>query len=226
MPHWITAERPHVDFWFDFISPYAFFAWLRIRDLAAAHGASLTLRPVLFAGLLEHHGQLGPAEIPSKREHTFKDVARYAVLHGIEVRGPAKHPFNPLTALRCALPVVSGDRQADVIDAIYRAGWSHGADLGDPAQISAALSRAGLDGEALVARAGEPDAKEALKAETSAAIARGIFGVPTCDVDGELFWGNDRLEYVAMRLRGEDPLPKGLAERMLERPAGAVRRGR
>lgn len=214
----------HMDFWFDFISPYAFFAWLRIRDLAAAHNATLRLRPVLFAGLLDHHGQLGPAEIPSKREHTFKDILRYAILNDIPLKGPATHPFNPLTALRCALPEVGQGRQAEIIDTLYRAGWSRGIDLGDPAAIVAALTGAGLDGEALLARAQAPASKMALKQETSAAIARGVFGVPTVDVDGELFWGNDRLDYVALRLAGRDPLPRGAAAEILARPSGAVRR--
>jgi 2-hydroxychromene-2-carboxylate isomerase len=212
----------HLDFWFDFISPYAFFAWLRIRDVAADAGATLRLRPVVLAGLLDHHGQLGPAEIPAKREHTFKDVARYAAVHGIPLRGPATHPFNPLTALRCSLPEVAGERQADVIDALFRAGWSDGIDLGDPAAIARALSAVGLDGEALVARTRDPAVKQALIDEGHAAIARGVFGVPTMDTDGELIWGNDRMDWVALRLKGRDPLPPD-AQVLLDRPVGARR---
>lgn len=214
----------HVDFWFDFISPYAFFAWLRVGDVARAAGATLRARPVALAALLDHHGQLGPAEIPAKREHTFKDVARYAALHGIPLRGPAKHPFNPLTALRCSLPEVAGERQTHVIDALFRAGWSHGADLGDPEVVAGVLSEAGLDGPALVARTRDPAVKEALIAEGRAAIERGVFGVPTMDAGGELFWGNDRMDYVALRLAGRDPLPGGV-QSLLDRPAGARRPG-
>ncbi len=215
----------HVDFWFDYISPYAYFGWLRVRDLAAAHGATLSLRPVLFAALLDRHGQLGPAEIPSKREHTFKDILRYAALHGIELRGPAAHPFNPLLALRCSTPEVAGAQQADVIAALYRAIWSDGIDGADPSALEGALSVVGLDGAELVERASSGAAKAALRASTEAAVARGVFGVPTFDVDGELFWGNDRVEYAALRLQGRDPLPADAAHRLLSRPAGAVRPG-
>ena len=215
----------HIDFWFDYISPYAFFAWLRVRDLARENDASLRLRPVLFAALLDHHGQLGPAEIPSKRDHTFKDILRYAAVHDIALQGPATHPFTPLTALRCSLPQVAGDQQVEVIDALYRGAWSGGMDLGDPEAIAAALTRAGCEGPALVARTREPEVKAALVAETRAAVARGVFGVPTLDVDGELFWGNDRLEYAALRLQGRDPLPVDAASSLLSRPSGAVRPG-
>ncbi len=216
---------PHVDFWFDFISPYAYFAFLRIRELTEARGASLRLRPVLFAGLLDHHGQLGPAEIPSKRAHTFRDVARYAAKHDVELVGPPAHPFNPLTALRCSLPQVAGAHQATVIEALYLGSWGRGADLGDPAAIAALLRGAGLDGDALVARAADREVKDALKQEVAAAIERGVFGVPTCDCDGELFWGNDRLEDVALRLEGRDPLPEGAAARLLGIPAASIRPG-
>jgi len=213
----------HIDFWFDLISPYAFFGWLRVRDLAAEHGASLRCRPVLFAALLDHHGQLGPAEIPSKREHTFKDILRYAALHGIELSGPATHPFQPVTALRCCLPAVAGEHQRRVIDALFRGGWSRGADLGDPQDLTRVLTAAGLDGKGMVARTRDPAVKEALKSEVAAAIERGVFGVPTYDVDGELFWGNDRMDYVALRLGGRDPLDEDAARRLLALPSGSVR---
>lgn len=216
---------PQLDFWFDFISPYAFFAALRIGPLAAQHGAVVRYRPVLFAALLDHHGQLGPAEIPSKRTHTFKDVARYAAVHGIPLRGPAFHPFNPLTALRCALPEVAGADQRVVIDVLFRAGWSEGVDLGDPSVIVSVLTGAGLDGAALVDATRDPAVKASLVRETEAAVSRGVFGVPTTDVGGELFWGNDRLDYVAMRLAGRDPLPAGSAAELLARPSGSARPG-
>ncbi|MBX2798965.1 MAG: 2-hydroxychromene-2-carboxylate isomerase [Myxococcales bacterium] len=215
----------HIDFWFDFISPYAYFGWLRIREIAARHDATLRARPVLFAALLNHHGQLGPAEIPSKREHTFKDILRYATLNDVELTGTATHPFNPITALRCSLPEVAGSDQHTVIDAFFRAGWGRGADLGDPAALQRVLDQADLDGAALLAATREPTVKDALKGQVAAALERGVFGVPTCDVDGELFWGNDRLSYVELRLQGRDPLPDEAVERLLALPAGAVRPG-
>lgn len=212
-----------LEFWFDFLSPYAYFAWLRIRDLAARNGATVTPRPVLLAALLDHHGQLGPAEIPAKRVSTFKDIARYAAEHGIPLAGPAAHPFNPLHALRASLPQVAGRDQERVITTLYDAGWGRGIDLGDPTALAGALSEAGLDGPGLLAATRRPEVKQALKDGTVQAAARGVFGVPTVGCLGELFWGNDRLRYVELRLQGRDPLPEDLAMSMLDRPRGATR---
>ena len=108
-----------VDLYFDFISPYAYFGWVQIRALCAKKGAALVAHPVLFAGLLNHWGQLGPAEIPPKRRFLFSDGVRIAKLHGLPFLGPRFHPFNPLTALRAALPEVAGERQHDVIDTLF-----------------------------------------------------------------------------------------------------------
>jgi 2-hydroxychromene-2-carboxylate isomerase len=214
----------HVDFYFDFISPYAYFAWLQIRDICRKNDATLSVHPILFAAVLEHHGQLGPAEIPSKRNATFKDIARFAAQRRIPLEGPKTHPFNPLTALRACQVSVAGDRQFDAIDAIYMAGWGHGADLGDPEAILNALVEHGMDGMGMVEKTRDPDIKAELRSATQAAIRRGVFGVPTMVVGEELFWGNDRLHFVELALQGKDPLPDGI-EAFLSRPAGAVRPG-
>ena len=216
---------PHIDFWFDFISPYAYFGFLRIEELAARHGATLRLRPVLFAALLNEHGQLGPAEIPSKRDHTFRDILRYAALNDIELTGPAAHPFNPITALRCSLPEVAGDDQARVVRTLFVACWSARADLGTPENVARVLDGAGLPGAALVNRTRDPKVKAALKQEVNLALQRGVFGVPTADCDGELFWGNDRLDMLSLRLQGKDPLPIGKLDALLRLPSGATRPG-
>ncbi|MCB9687098.1 MAG: 2-hydroxychromene-2-carboxylate isomerase [Alphaproteobacteria bacterium] len=212
--------------WFDFISPYAFLAWLDVGGLAARHEVELILQPTLFAALLDHHGQLGPAEIPAKRAYTFRDVARLAAHRGLSLRGPATHPFSPLTALRCSLREVAGADQVRVIDALFHAIWVDGIDAGDPTRIAAALDARGLDGTSLVARTRNPEVKEALRAGTERAIARGVFGVPMVEVDGELFWGHDRLPMAELRLQGRDPLPDDAdAARLQSLPAGAVRPG-
>jgi len=214
----------HVDFYFDFISPYAYFAWCQIRDICRRNDATLTVHPILFAAVLEHFGQLGPAEIPAKRVATFKDIARFAALKGIPLEGPATHPFNPLTALRSCQVSVAGDRQHDAIDAIYLAGWGNGADLGDPKAIEAALSQMGMEGQEMVAKTRDPAIKAELFEATKAAIERGVFGVPTMFVGDEVFWGNDRLHYVELALQGRDPLPPNV-DSFLSRPAGATRPG-
>lgn len=195
-----------VHFHFDYLSPFAYFAFRQLPALCDEAGAELRLHPVLFAGLLDHWGQRGPAEIPPKAIHTFKLCARYAAANGIAVRSPRYHPFRPLTALRVSLAEVAGADQLRVVAAVFDAGWGQGADLGDVGAIAAALDAAGLDGAALVARTQEPAAKRQLQEATERAIACGVFGVPTMLVDDELFWGVDQLPFLALYLAGRDPL--------------------
>ena len=200
------SSAARVDFYFDYLSPYAYFAALRLPELCARHGAELVYRPVLFAGLLNHWGQLGPAEIPAKALYTFRDAARWAALEGWPFRAPRFHPFVPLTALRLSLRSVAADEQARVVEALFRHGWGDGGDLGDAEALGAALDRAGLDAAPLLERARTEAAKAALRTETDAAIARGVFGIPTMVTSGELLWGYDRLPHLELILDGRDPL--------------------
>lgn len=213
----------HLDFYADPISPYVFIAWHRLKLLRAERpDITVTLRPVLFAALLAHGGQLGPAEIPAKRVFTFKDVWRRCAELGLQVRGPATHPFNPLTALRAVLAAPEADR-ARAFEAVLAAGWAHGHDMADPAALARALSDAGLDGPALLAATNDPAVKQALVDATQTAIARGVFGVPTFGVGDELVWGQDRLVDAVRVLDGRDPVDPAAMAAVLARPAGAVR---
>ena len=215
---------PSVEFFFDYLSPYAYLAWSRIRGVCERRGAELIVSPVLLAGLLQHWGQLGPAEIPPKMLFAFKDCARSAILHGLPFRAPRFHPFNPLTALRSSLSQVAGADQPKVVDALFQAGWGTGADLGSSDTVARILDRAGLDGEALVVRAMLPASKEALRAGTRRAVDNGVFGVPTMTVEGELFWGNDQLEHVDRRLSGDDPIASIDLSALMPEGASAERR--
>ncbi len=210
-------------FYFDFVSPYAFIAWTQVHAIAARNGRTVTPIPVLFAGLLDAHGTKGPAEIPAKRTYTFRDAYRKGHRLGLPtLRPPPSHPFNPLLALRVSsLPLEAHD-QRRLIDALYENTWVNGAGVETPESVAAAATRAGLDGDALVRAATTPETKERVRAATAEAVVRGVFGVPTVLVDGEVFWGTDGLELVEAFLRGEDPVPKDLA--WAERPVTAMRR--
>lgn len=214
----------HVDFYFDYLSGYAYFGWLKIQEIVDARGATLGVHPVLFAGLLNHWGQLGPAEIPPKREWVYRDGYRMAKRRGVTLRSPKYHPFNPLLALRLSLAEVGGKDQRGIVDAIFHAGWSEGIDLGSAEELAATLDRKGYDGKALVQKASEPAAKEALKKSTADAIANRVFGVPTMIVGGELIWGADRTDYVEMILDGEDTMDDAWVQEILARPKQADRR--
>lgn len=214
-----------LDFYFDVISPYVYIADARLASLRA-HRPDLEIvyHPVLFAAILNHWGQLGPAEIGPKREFTFKDVTRRCAEHGLPLQGPASHPFNPLTALRAIL-AADPEQRPRALTAVLRAGWADGRELGDPQVIAAALTAAGLPGYALVARAADPEIKAGLARETEQALARGVFGVPSFLVKGELLWGQDRLGDVEAILDGRDPVDPARLSRLLSHPSSAVRPG-
>jgi len=220
----MSDSNPTIEFYADPISPYVYIAWHRLRALQAGHpGLAIVVRPTLLAGLLGHFGQLGPAEIAPKRVFLFKDVARRCHELGLPLRGPATHPFNPLTALRAILATPERDR-GRALGAIVDAGWARGIDLADPHALGEALTDVGLDGPGLVAATAEPAVKQSLLDATRAAADRGVFGVPTFAVADELVFGQDRLPDVARILAGQDPIDPADIATLLAHPTGAQRR--
>ena len=197
-----------IHFYFDFISPYAYFAWRKLPALAKKYNREIEAHPVVFGKLLDKWGQLGPAEIPPKRNWLNEYCFRYAALNGFKYNPPKKHPFNPLAALRMSLKEVSGDDQLRVIDSIFEEGWSHGADLGDLSTLTSLLTRQSIDGETLSKKVSESEIKELLIDETTYAIEKGVFGVPTIIIDDTLFWGNDQMDHIELLLDGKDPLDR------------------
>lgn len=209
--------RAEGEFYFDFISPYAYLAWRRLDELCEAHDLYLEPRPVLLAGVLDHWGQLGPAEIPAKRRFIIKDVLRCAAEYNLTVRFPDPHPFNPLGALRASLTAAGNPaRQNEIIDALFQAAWREGRDLSAPAVLEAALADVVDDVGEVLNEIQSPRVKETLREQTDDAIELGVFGVPTVHVDGELFWGNDRLDHLARFLEGEDDWDWRAYEQALE----------
>ncbi|MEH6813350.1 MAG: 2-hydroxychromene-2-carboxylate isomerase [Motiliproteus sp.] len=213
-----------LDFYFDYLSPYAYFSWRQVQPLCQHHSITLRPRPIVFGKLLDHWGQLGPAEIAPKKTALYKYCFRYARLHGFEFNPPHCHPFNPLPALRLSLPEVCGDQQLQVINALFSAGWSQGADLSAPTDLRNILDGIGLNGSTLLAATETTEAKAQLRKETEEAIARGVFGVPTFIIDDELFWGNDQLEHLEIYLQGKDPLDAEQVSNMLARHRGIDRK--
>jgi 2-hydroxychromene-2-carboxylate isomerase len=213
-----------IRFIFDYESPNAYLAWTQLPALAARHQATVEPVPVLYAALLDANGQLGPGEQPTKARWMMKNVVRKAALVGVPLRPPAFLPFNPLLALRVTLLAPPADRAA-VIDALFAAVWARQQHVSEPAVVEAILGDLGLDGGALVARAQEPEVKAHLRRETEAAVARGVFGVPTMEVGGELFWGYDDFRFLELYLAGTDPLPDALSgDRLGPPPASSQRR--
>lgn len=219
-----TTERHRRELrvFLDVISPYAYLGWCRVHDVAARHALEVVPVPVLFAALLDAHGQKGPAEIAPKRIYTFKHVVRIAADHGLVLLPPRNHPFNPLLGLRVIASASADDRRR-AIDAVFAAVWAGGPGVEDSAALATWLSARGLDGAALVAAAQTSEAKERVRHSTADALAAGVFGVPTFEIDGELFWGQDALDHVERFLRGEDPITADVLAGWAGITASAVR---
>lgn len=196
-----------ITFWFDPISPYAHLAFERLPQALEGCSYVVDYRPVLFAGLLQRWGQLGPAEIGPKRDWTYRQVVWLAHRHGIELQMPAVHPFNPLPLLRLLVACGQGGRaNRHQCEAVLRHVWTGGAVVDEPQRL------ADLEASLHPARDPRSDAvKQELRGNTDAAIARGVFGVPTLELPGpeaaappRLFWGFDALDMVADGLRGAE----------------------
>lgn len=189
----------HITFYLDFISPYAYLAFEQLPEALMGHSASVTYKPVLFGALLKHHGQLGPAEIAGKREWTYRQVLWLAHQHKLALQLPATHPFNPLALLRLALACGAPEQPNRYLcETVFRHVWQGGLEAADPARLQALTQHLNP-----VRPPDSDEVKARLKANTAEAIAQGVFGVPTFEVDGKLFWGLDSLPMLRAYLAGD-----------------------
>lgn len=207
-----------IDFYFDFLSPFSFFAWKNIQAGKLKAEYQINYYPVLLGNLLNHHELKGPGEITPKREYLFRSCLRYAAAQNIKFTVPKSHPFNPLYALRLATKECAGHDQVKVIDCLWRAGWEEGIELGDPDALTKALNDQGLPAATLMEKTYDKAIKNAVKQNTENAIERGAFGVPTFIVSNdELFWGNDSLPDLEKYLNGKDLLERKLYADILQK---------
>lgn len=191
----------HLVFWFDPISPFVHLAFHRLPQVLEGLSYDVEYRPLLFAGLLAHFGQKGPAEIEPKRAWTFRHVHWLAQHHGIPMDTPLKHPFNPLGLLRLALACApaGGTPNRRVVEAVLAHVWQGGADALDPARMPALVAALAPQRDP-----GGEEVKAELRTLTEEAKARGVFGVPSFELDdGRLFWGLDSLPMLRDAMRGE-----------------------
>jgi len=205
---------PELTWYFDFVSPFSYLAVRRLGELLP--GVPIQFRPVLFAGLLKHWGQKGPAELPTKRRWTYRWCVWSAARSGVPFRFPAAHPFNPLDYLRLA--IAAGSSPA-AVRRIFDALWTTGARADDPARVAALCEELGVE----PARVRDPEVKDRLRRNTEGAVARGVFGVPTLEVGGELFWGVDALDFAKAYLEDPSLLATDAMRRVDDLPVGAER---
>ncbi|MBI5898275.1 MAG: 2-hydroxychromene-2-carboxylate isomerase [Rhodocyclales bacterium] len=209
-----------IDFHFDFISPYAYLGFEALPQALAGLSCQVNYKPVLFAALLKHHGQLGPAEIADKRDWTYRQVQWLAHINGLRLDLPAAHPFNPLPLLRLALATVNeGDPGREACAAIFEHVWQGGEDAADPQRIAELTRRL----NPLRDPAGG-EVKVELGNNTDAAIRQGLFGVPAFTVDDKSFWGFDSLPMLRAWLQGDPWFAGGAWEAPGKIAVGAARR--
>ena len=201
---------------FDVISPYAYLHLKRFGELPKT--LSIDYKPVLFAGLLNHWGQKGPAEIAPKRRWTYRSCQFWADAQGVPFRFPAAHPFNPLHYQRLILACGS---TPDAVRRVFDHIWTTGADPADEKSFAALARTLGVIDIAALATA---EIKDSLRRNTEEAAASGVFGVPTFVVDGELFWGSDSVDFFNAWLAEPAILASAEMRRIDALPVAAARK--
>ena len=201
---------PSIDWYFDFVSPYSYLGFHRLKDFSQP----IALKPVLFAGLLNHWGQKGPAEIPAKRKWTYRNCVWEAKMLGVPFRFPALHPFNPLPHLRLAL---AAGCTPEAVKTIFDFVWTTGEDAADPARFASLCDRLKAD------PAKRPEVKDLLRRNTEQAAARGVFGVPSWVIDGEVFWGADSVDFARAFIADPSVVRNAEVRRIDDLPSGAMR---
>ncbi|ROZ77417.1 2-hydroxychromene-2-carboxylate isomerase [Ramlibacter sp. WS9] len=192
-----------VEFYFDVGSPAAYLAWMQLPRLAAETGARVAYKPMLLGGVFQATGNQSPMTIAAKGRYVMMDLERFAQRDGVPFSHNAFFPINTLTLMRGATGLQMRDpsRMVAFVDAVYRAIWVEGKNMNDPVVVAQVLGVAEFDPAQLLALAGDPEVKERLKAVTQDAVVRGVFGAPTFFVDGQMYWGQDRLDFVQQALK-------------------------
>ncbi|QVM93332.1 2-hydroxychromene-2-carboxylate isomerase [Pseudomonas entomophila] len=193
-----------VEFYFDLGSPATYLGWTQLPALCARQDAQLVYRPMLLGGVFQATGNASPVMVPAKGRYMFTDLQRFADRYGVPFGLPPGFPVNTLTLMRGVIgtQLQAPARFEALLKALFEGLWVHRRNLSDPAVLADTLAQAGFDAEAFVALAGQAEVKEALKQATEKAVGRGVFGAPTCFVGEQMFFGQDRLDFVEEALIG------------------------
>jgi 2-hydroxychromene-2-carboxylate isomerase len=194
-----------VEFFFDVGSPAADLAWTQLPRIGADAGARIDYRPMLLGGVFQATGNHSPATIPAKGRYMNVDLQRFAGRYGVPFSHNPFFPINTLTLMRIvtALQMRDEEQMRRCTDALFRAMWVDGKDMNDAGVVGQVLQAAGFDPADLLAQAGSPQVKERLKAVTQNAVERGVFGAPTFFVGSQMYWGQDRLDFVKQALEAQ-----------------------
>lgn len=192
-----------VEFFFDVGSPAAYLAWKQLPEVCREAGAAIAYKPMLLGGVFQATGNHSPTTVPAKGRYMMDDLGRFAARYGVAFQQNPHFPINTLMLMRGAagLQMREPARFVPYVDAVYSAIWADAKNMNDPATVGAVLQAAGFDPGALLAMSGEQAVKDRLKAITQEAVERGVFGAPTFFVDGQMHWGQDRLDFVQQALK-------------------------
>ncbi|WP_455827597.1 2-hydroxychromene-2-carboxylate isomerase [Pseudomonas graminis] len=190
--------RKTLEFFFDLGSPATYLAYTQLPALCAATGAQLVYQPMLLGGVFKATGNASPITVPAKGRYLFEDLTRYAKRYNVALKFNPNFPINTLVLMRAITGVQLHQPQRfdALVDCLFRALWVEGRHLGDPAVVAKVLTEHGFDPEQVLALANDERVKAALKEKTEQAVQRGVFGAPSMFVGNQLFFGQDRLEFV------------------------------
>lgn len=186
-----------VEFYFDVGSPTAYLAHKRLQQLQAQYGCEILYRPILLGGLFKATGNSSPISVPAKGHYMMAlDLPRYAALYDVPLNNNSHFPINTLNLMRGAVAAINSDYFADYIDTVFNAIWVDGKNMADIDVVTEVLGSAELNVNVILASTQDPDVKATLIQNTEVAVQRGLFGAPTLFVEGEMFFGQDRLQFV------------------------------
>lgn len=189
-----------VEFYFDVGSPASYLAWTQIARLAERHGAEVVYQPMLLGGVFKATGNASPASVPAKGRYTRIDFERFARRYQVPFAQNPFFPINTMQLMRGAVALLDDDQFQPYVDAVFRAIWVEGQNMGDPNVVARVLGGQGFDVAGLLQQINDPAVKERLRQITERAIERGVFGAPTFFVGDEMFFGQDRLDFVEAAL--------------------------
>ncbi len=190
-----------LEYFYDFVSPYSYLAQSQVPALVERTGAELVYRPFFLGGVMQAAGNAPPATVPAKARYMFTDIARWLDRYGIELEFNPHFPVNTVRPMRGALVALEEGFLPAYNDALFAAMWREEKNVGDAQVLGQVVEAAGLDAAKLLARIEEPEVKERLKANTAEAVERGAFGAPSFFVGDEMFFGNDRLDFLEAKLK-------------------------
>lgn len=186
-----------LEFYFDFGSPTAYLAYKRLNQLKETYGLDIEYKPMLLGGIFKATGNMSPVMIPTKGKYMMmQDLPRFVKRYGVDLNFNPNFPINTLPLMRGALAAMDLGCFDAYAAAVFDAVWVDAKNMGDPAVIAEVLAEADLDVEALLAKSQEPAIKQALITATEEATGRDIFGAPTMFIDDQMFFGQDRLDFV------------------------------